>query len=217
MCVFYSLSLGPSSTDIHCIWLCLNCCYLLNNSLQWYDYDHSPAVQCNIKWANYMCFCSSTVLLRHLPTFYTTTFPLMLHKLLESIKSNNNLTKLMRNFISSLCTWLTLWSYNTVIDLSSMPTSDWLLWKGLLAHELGLKHLLSSLTLLHILCATTCVREHVRVWVCGIGVREEAGGILHDPLCIIVIRFPKIAQLSRTAPGTRWFVVWHSLTGGPVC
>ena len=52
VCVFHCLSLGPSSTEIHCIWPRLNCCDLLNNSLQWYGYDHCPAVQYNIKWAN---------------------------------------------------------------------------------------------------------------------------------------------------------------------
>ena len=163
----------------------------------------------------------------------------------------NNLTKQRRsNFISSPC--CTLWSHNAVIVLSSLPSrSDWLLFKGLLAHESWLKHLpwnvlrllqfvpIHNLLLTHPrLCVfphppshfirvCVCVRERestwaevhvsecVRVW--GIGVGAEAEGILHNPLCIIVIRFPRIAQLSHTAPGTQWFVVWHSLTRGPVC
>lgn len=45
--------------------------------------------------------------------------------------------------------------------------------------------------------------------VSGIGVRAAgAEGILHNPLCIIVIRFPRIAQLSHTAAGdpvVLWF------------
>lgn len=65
-------------------------------------------------------------------------------------------------------------------------------------------------------CVSVCEGVHSGVFE-GKGVRAGAEGISHNPLCIIVIRFPRIAQLSHTAPGTRWFVVWHSLTRGPVC
>lgn len=43
------------------VWMAVNCLI----TVQWYDYDHCPAVQCNIKRANIWC---------HLPTFSWTAF-----------------------------------------------------------------------------------------------------------------------------------------------
>ena len=107
------------------------------------------------------------------------------------------------------------------------------LFKSLLAHESWLKPLqwISSLLLLFLSYSFTvvsvCVCLSVCVWVCdwggkrdkirerGRGERERErrrwvssqskGNITQSSLCIIVIRFPMIAQLSHIAPGRTVF------------